>query len=516
MEDKNENEAFLEEIDESKNEDESKSEAKEGNNQPSNNELKNKTFSGVLWKFAERFLAQGITFIVSLVLARILSPDDYGAVAIITIFIMIADVFLSSGFVMALIRKKEVTEQQLSSVFYLNLMISVVLYALIFFMAPLIAKLYENESLIWLLRIIALKLPVSAYNTVQCAIVSRNMQFKKFFFATFIGTITSAFVGIYMAYKGYGAWALIAQQLTNLVIDTICLMFVVKWHPRLMFSWHSIRNMLSFSTKNMATDLTGTAFNQLNAFVIGLKYSTADLAYYTKGQQLPNTINNTITSAVTSVLFPAIAKVSDNIDTVKKAERKSLKMMAFLLFPIMVGMAVVSKEFVLVFFTDKWNDMIIFMQLMSIDAIIGIMGAFDILTLRAIGKSNVALVLELIKKPILLASILISMQFGVLPIAITSLCYSVVALLINTIAIHKYTHYNLFEKIIDCLFPIIASGIMALAVLSLEFLPLDNIYLLLSLKVIVGVVIYLALCLFTKNSTYKEIKSMVFRKLKRS
>ena len=176
----------------------------------------------------------------------------------------------------------------------------------------------------------------------------------------------------------------------------------------------------------------------------------------------------------------------------------------------------VSKEFVLVFFTEKWSNMIIFMQLMSIDAIIGIMGAFDILTLRAIGKSNVALILELIKKPIFLGSILIAMQYGVLPIAITSLCYSVVALLINTLAIHKYTNYNIFEKIIDCLFPIIASGIMAGCLYAFDFLPIDNIYLVLALKVIIGVIIYFTLCIITRNKTFKEMMDLSLRKLKKS
>lgn len=480
------------------------------------NDLKNKAFSGVIWKFGERILAQGITFIVSMILARILMPEDYGAVAIITIFITIADVFIASGLVIGLIRKKDVNETQLSSVFYMNLIISIALYVLIFFMAPTIAKIYENDALIWLLRIIALKLPISAYNSVQSAIVSRNMEFKKFFFATLIGTVISAVVGIYMAYKGFGAWALIAQQLTNLVIDTICLMFVVKWFPKLKFSWHSIKNMLPFSSKNMATDLTGTVFNQMNAFVIGVKYTSTDLAYYTKGQQLPTTVNNVITQAITSVMFPAIAKVADNMETVKKAERKALRMLAFILFPIMVGMAMVSREFVLIFFTEKWENMIIFMQLMSIDAIIGIMGAFDVLTLRAIGKSNVALVLELIKKPIFLGAILISMQYSVMAIAIASLCYSVFALLINTVAIHKYTNYNIIEKLIDCFWPIIYSGLMALAIFGLSYLPIENIYIVFSIKVIVGIVVYFGLCLITRNNTFKEMKSMLFRKIKKS
>lgn len=382
-------------------------------------------------------------------------------------------------------------------------------------MSPLVAKIYDDTSLIWLLRIIALKLPISAYNSVQSAIVSRNMEFKKFFFATLIGTIISAVVGIYMAYKGCGAWALIAQQLTNLAIDTICLMFVIKWRPKLIYSWKSIKDMLPFSSKNMATDLAGTIFNQMNAFVIGIKYTSADLAYYTKGQQLPNTVNSVVTQAVTSVMFPAIAKVSDNTETVKKAERKALTMLSYILLPLMVGMAMVAREFVIIFFTAKWENMIIFMQLMSIIAMIDILGAFDVLTLKAIGKSNVALWLELIKKPIFLGVILISMQFSVIAITIASLCYTVFALLINTAAIHKYTKYNIIEKLIDCAWPILYSGLMALSIFSISFIPISNIYIVFALKVIVGMVVYLSLSIITKNKTFIEIKDRLLRKMKK-
>lgn len=472
-------------------------------------ELKNKTFSGVFWKFMERILAQGITFIVSMILARILSPDDYGVVAIITIFVSISDVFISSGFVMAIVRKKEVTDVDLSSVFYTNLFISLVLYGTIFIIAPTLSNAYQIDFT-WYLRIIALKLPVSSLNSMQCAIVSRNMEFKKFFFATLIGTVLSAIVGIVMAYRGFGVWAIIAQQLVNLIVDTICLLFIVHWFPKLKFSFKSIKNMFSFSSKNMLTDLTGTIFNQLNSFIIGLKYSEADLAYYSKGQQLPSTMNTTVTSAMTSVLFSTISKVADSIEMVKRAERKSLKMLSFVLFPVMVGLAMVTKEFVLIFYTEKWSSMIFFMQIMCLDAVIGVIGAFDILTLRAIGKTNVTLVLEFIKKPLFLLLIFIAMQYGVKMIAILTLANSLLVIIIDSIAIHKYTGYNLLEKIKDCLFPILASSIMALAIFGISFVNV-NIYIMLLLKIVIGVIVYLSLCIIFKNDVFKEI-IMILRK----
>lgn len=483
------------------------------NNNQDNKYLKRSVISGVIWKFGERFLAQAISFIVSLVLARLLSPDDYGAVAIVTIFVTIADVFLSSGFSIALIRKKEVTEIDLSSVFYTNLLISIILYFIIFFSAPSIAGINKMPELIWFLRIIALKLPISAYNTVQSAIVSRNMIFKKFFFATLIGTLISAVVGIFMAYKGFGTWSLIAQQLTNLVIDTLILAIAVRWKPKLVYSWRSIKQMFSFGAKNMATDLTGTVFNQLNSIVIGIKYTPADLAFYSKGQQIPSTLNNTISSALTSVIFPAIAKVSDDMEMVKKANRKAIRMLSFVLFPIMVGLVFVTKELVLVLYTEKWSAMIIFMQLMCLDSIISIIGGFDIITLKAIGKSNVTLILEAIKKPIFLIIIFVSMFYGVLSIAIFGVVISALAVIINSFALKKYINYGLIEKIIDCMFPLVASSIMGAVVYLCNFIPLTNNIVILLIKVFIGVFIYLLCSIVSKNSEFKQLINIVKSKL---
>ena len=477
------------------------------------NNLSEKVVNGMLWKFGERFCAQIITFIVSILLARLIAPEEYGSISVVIIFITIADVFLSSGFVMALIRKFRVTEVDLCSAFYANLFIALVIYAIIFVSAPALADAFNADDLTWLLRIMALKLPISAINTIQNAIVSRTMRFKMFFFATIIGTLISAVVGLYMAYNDYKCWAIVAQQLTNLTIDTLILMMFVRWFPKLKFSWESIKEMLPFSAKNMGTDLTGSIFNQLNAVVIGIKYSTEDLAYYTKGQQLPNVMSSTVTQALTSVMYPAIAKVFDDTEKVKMAYRKSLRILSFVLFPMLVGLAAVSKEVVDILYTSKWDGMIVYMQIMCIAAIIDVFGALDIVILKALGKAQTTLILEFIKKPIFLLLIFISMYFGVLAIAWCGVLITVLALLVNTTALAKNIHYGLHQKLFDCLFPLISSLLMLVAVLLVGLLPVDNVYIMGCLKVGVGGLVYLLCCLITKNREFFYLTNMILSKV---
>ena len=483
---------------------ENKQEINQEETQENDSELKGKVVSGVFWRFLERFLAQGIGFIVSIFLARMLSVEDYGAVALILIFVNIADVFLSSGFSIALIRKKKMTEADLSSVFYLNLGIALVLYAIIFFTAPFIETAFRVEGLSWLLRIIALKLPVSALNTIQIAIVTNQMRFKMFFFATLGGTLASAGVGIALAYAGYGAWALVAQHLTNLVIDTIILSVIIRWRPHFIFSKSTIKEMAPFSMRNMGTDLSGQVFNYLNQFVVGLKYTTEDLGYFSKGQQLPNMLNVSIVSTINSVLFPAISRVSNSAEKVKKAVRKSVKTLCFILVPMMVGLAVVSEELTLFLYTDKWSGMVIYMQLMCLTVIFQSIGAFDITALKAIGKTKATLILELINKPICLGLTVVAMFFGVLPIAIAATAYSFVALVVNSVATYKYMHYSFLEKMIDFAYPFVASAIMGGLVYCVKFIPLGNTWLLF-IEIAVGLLVYFLIAFLTKNKVFLEL-----------
>ncbi len=481
-----------------------------------NNELDRKVVSGVSWKIAERVLVQGISFFVTIILARILTPNDYGLVAIVNIFVAIADIIITSGFTAALIQKQNASNDDYNTIFYLNLMLSVGLYALLFFLAPTISGMYKNDSLTWILRIISLKLPLSALYSVQSAYVSRNMQFKLFFFSTLFGTLISAVVGVIMANQGYGAWALVAQQLISVAINSIVLAITIKWRPGLSFKKSTIKETYNFGTKIMATDFIASTFNQLSAFIVGLFYSAEDLAYYSKGQNLPNMVTTITATSFTSVMFPAMASVANDRKKVKSLLISSTKMISFILFPILCGMLIVSNELVEILYTTKWNGVIIFLQIMCAASIISIIGEFDIITLKSIGKGGLILKLEFIKKPIFIIMTLVAVQFGVVWIALSYVFVSLIATIINTFALKKNIGYGLLQKILDCLPAILMSLVMIVSVLLVDLLHINSVYLNIGLKVFVGVVVYIGLAILTKNKQMKAIIKFFKNKLKKN
>lgn len=360
--------------------------------------LKSQMTSGMIWKFAERFAAQGVSFVVSMVLARILMPEDYGAVAIINIFISIADVFLSSGLNTSLIQKRDADDLDFSTIFYLNLGLSLALYLVLFGTAPFIAQAYDMPILKSTIRVFALRIPVSAFQVIQVAYISKKMQFKKFFFATITGTILSAVVGIAMAIKGMGVWALIGQYLTNTVIDTMMLWATVKWIPKKMFSIKAAVPLIKYSWKVMMTDLLGTLCNNLGDFIIGAKYNSANLAYYTKGKQLPQLFRTNIYTTLISVLFPGIAAVNDNMITVKKITRKSVRIMAYIVFPISLGLMAAGDTIIEVLFTEKWLPMLPYVYVMCVETIISVPATIALQPIKAVGRSDLMLKSEIIKK----------------------------------------------------------------------------------------------------------------------
>ena len=276
----------------------------------------NKVLSGLFWKFGERISAQLVTFIVSIVLARLLSPDDYGNIALVTVFITIANVFVVNGFGSALIQKQEADNVDFSSVFYANIVFSCILYVIIFLVSPVVADFYASPILCPVLRVLGLRIPVAAINSVQQAYVSRHMLFKKFFFSTLFGTLLSGVVGCVMAYMGFGIWALVAQYLVNTSVDTIVLWFTVRWRPDFVFSFSRVKVLLSYGWKLLLSGLLDTGYTQLRSLIIGKKYTSADLAYYNRGQQYPQLVVTNINTSISSVLFPAISKCQDDLSRV--------------------------------------------------------------------------------------------------------------------------------------------------------------------------------------------------------
>ena len=292
-------------------------------------ELRNKIVTGIGWKFGERIIAQGISFCISIVLARLLTPEEYGTIALVLIFITIANVFVSDGLGAGLIQRRDSGDLEFSTMFFCSLFLGITLYGLLFLAAPLIGKFYSNNKLIIVVRVLSLQLPLASIKTIQHAYISKYMMFKKFFLSTFVGTVVSGVIGIIMAYNGFGVWALVEQYLVNSLIDMIVLFFTVKWRPKALFNYTVAKEILAYSWKLLFASLINVIYSEFRNLIIGKWYSESDLAYNTKGSQFPSLFIINIDTAISSVLFPAMASVHNDSIKLKLLAKKSMKITSF-------------------------------------------------------------------------------------------------------------------------------------------------------------------------------------------
>lgn len=465
-------------------------------------------FLNIFWKTGERVFAQGVTFIVSIILARILSPDDYGVVAMLLVFINIADVFVQSGFSTALIQKKDADDLDFSTIFYCSILCSIIIYLFLYVSSPIIASYYNNEALIVLLRIFSLKIPLGVLNSIQHAYVSRNMKFKLFFWSTLIGTVSSGIIGIILAYHGFGVWSLIFQYLLNTIIDSIVLWFTIEWRPKFLFSLNRAKQLMSYGWKILVADLSGTFFGQLRNLIIGKYYLPSELAYYNKGQQLPLLVYNNIGMAIMSVLFPAISNVGDKIESAKRMTRRSMQVISFILFPILIMIAIVATSLIRLLLTNKWDDCIPFVQFLSLGYAFAVLGIAPFQALKAIGKSDVVLKLEFIKKPIFIIFLIIGVKISVLATAITMVLYELYGVFINSIQVKKHLNYNYKEQIEDVYVPILLSIVMSIIMFLCyngEFSNITN----LIIQCTVGIIVYVLIAKIFNVKPYQYIKSFI-------
>lgn len=476
------------------------------------NKIGGQMISGMSWKFAERIGAQGVSFIVSMVLARLLMPEDYGTVAIINVFMSIADVLLTSGLSSALIQNSKAESKDFSTIFYCNLFFSCVLYVLLFISAPFLAQFYHLPILKPAIRVFAVRLPISAFQTIQSAIISINMEFKKFFLATIVGTLTSAVVGIALAIKGFGVWALIAQYLVSTCINTVVLALSVRWHPKIEFDFQHAKPLIDYGWKIMLTDLIGTIFNNLSDFIIGIKYTSSQLAFYSKGKQLPMLVRSNIYTTLISVLFPAMSKVSSNADELKVLTQKSVKMLSYIIFPLMVGMISVANNMTIVLYTEKWLPIVPFIYIVCIEAMISVVGTVTLQAIKSYGRSDLMLKMEAIKKPIMLVALLIAMQFGIYAIALTLPLNTILELIINGSVLNRLIGYNLKSQLFDCIPALCYSLIMGIASYSIGYIKC-NLIILLILQVLGGFFSYIVISVVFKDANFLLIKKIIQKRI---
>lgn len=480
-----------------------------------NTEFSSRVFSGVIWKFGERLSAQLVTFVVTIILARILTPKEYGVVALITIFISIANVFVTSGFGSALIQKADADEVDFSSVFYFNIIFSLIIYSILFISAPYIAAFYNNDILCVLLRVLSIRIPIAAINAVQQAYVSRNMIFKKFFLATLFGTILSGFVGIMMAYYGLEVWAIVGQYLTNTIIDTIVLWFTVKWRPILRFSIKRVKGLIRYGWKILASDLVNTGYVQLRSLIIGKKYTASDLAYYNKGQQYPSLIVTNINSSISSVLFSALSKYQDNVKSIKNMTRKAIVLSSYIIWPIMIGLAVCSKQIVSILLTDKWLPCVPYLQITCLSYGFWPIHTANLGALKATGRSDLYLKLELIKKVLAVIALVISMNFGVMSIAISAVAVEIFSTIINAYPNRKLLKYKYTEQLKDMAPSFLLSIFMGVIVYSVSFFNMSSGIMLL-IQVIIGGLVYISGSIIFRFKSFIYLVSIILKYPKKS
>lgn len=466
--------------------------------------------TSVLWSFAEKLSSQLVAFFVSVVLARILLPDDYGLVSMIMVFVTLAEVFVNSGFSAALIQNKEAEEIDFSTIFYMSLACSILIYAVVFLLAYPIADFYGRGELSLLLQVFAIKIIIGSFNSIQRAYVARNMLFRKLFYSTLIGTVLSGFIGIIMAVLGYGAWSLVAQSISITLIDIIVLLVVVPWRPKLLFSLERGKKMMSFGWKILFADFSGTFFSQLRSLIIGKAYSSSDLAFYDKGNQIPQLVANNIGNAVSSVIFPAMSDESDNLSAVKSFCSRSMKTMSYIISPLMFGIAACAPALIVFLYTDKWSACIPYVQILAFGYALGTIGMVPIQALKAIGESGTVLKLEFIKKPVFLALLLIGVSQSVWGIALSMLCYELFGFAVNAVQLRKYLKYSLLEQLRDVL-PHVALSAVMFIIVSPIYIE-NNLLLTLIIQISVGFLIYIGGSLLFKFDTLQFIFKLARQK----
>lgn len=469
----------------------------------------------LFWRLGERFGAKMVQFLVQIVLAKLLAPKLWGTISLILIFIEILQIFIDSGLGNALIQKKDADDLDFSSVFYFNCVICGFGYLLMFLSAPLIAYFYNKPELTPVIRVLSLVLIVSGLKNVQQAYVSRNMLFKRFFFATLIGTITAAVVGITMAFNGMGLWAIVAQNLVNVTVDTMVLWLTVKWRPKRCFSFQRLKGLYSYGWKLFASSLMEVIYLKMRGLIIGKKYSEESLAFYTYGEYFPQFITSILNSSIDSVLLPSMASVQDSRESVKNMTRRAIKLGTFIMMPAMVGIMVCAGPVVRIVLTEEWLPVIPYLRILCIAYAFMPIHTANLNAIKAIGRSDTYLKLEIIKKVVDFAAIIATMFISVKAMVYGVLVASVISQVINAWPNKKLLNYSYLEQVVDMIPQIIASLIMGGIIYLINFLDIHYL-LMLAIQVPLGIIIYVICSKLMRIDSFEylidTLKSLLNRK----
>lgn len=468
--------------------------------------------NNVYWSMLERFGTVGIQFVLQLVLARILAPDDYGLCAILLVFVNIFTLIVDSGLPMALVQQKQYSQKDYSSVFYAVLCLSVVAYGIIYLMAPACARFFDNETIISTLRVMSLSVIFCAVNSVQVAYVKSQMLFKEQFIASSVAVLVSAVVSIFMAVHGYGVWAIVYQYLISRVVVTIILAFTLSWHPTLEFSFGRIKVLFAYGWKLMASNFLSLIVSDLYTAVIGKVYTKAELGVYDTGSRIPTTISNSLTVSIGAVLFPLFSKHQDEPGTLRRYLHRANIISTLLIFPLMICIAASAEPIVMLVLTDKWAAAVPFMQIACLMYAFYPVHVNNLHVINAVGRSDIGLKLEIKKKLLDLIFLLLFISIGLWWVAVGRLLTSIIGLWINLKPTGRLIGYNVLQQLKDIM-PIMCISVVTGVVLLLinEFATCSHIYVLL-LQIIAGVTVYFGMSYIFNRSALVMLLEMLKEK----
>ena len=474
-------------------------------------ELKQKTVKGTVWSAVERFSVQGVQFIVMIVMARILTPEDYGLVGMLAIFLAVSQSLIDSGFSQALIRKMDRTEIDNCTVFYFNIVVGLVLYLILYFLAPLVAKFYDAPAITSIMRVICISVIINSLVVVQRALYTVNIDFKTQAKASLSAAIVSGIIGITMAYKGFGVWSIVTQQLTNLGINAGLLWLFSKWRPRLLYSWKSFRELFSFGSKLMLSGLLDTLYKNIYTLVIGKVFNASSLGHYTRAHQFADFPSSNLTGIMQRVTYPVLCNIQEDDERLKNVYRRFLKLSAFIIFPLMLGLSAVSEPFVEIFIGRQWSYCSSLLQILCFSMMWFPIHAINLNLLQVKGRSDLFLRLEVIKKTIGIAILCVTIPMGLTVMCFGQIISSIVALIINTYYTGKLIDIGFFKQMKDLL-PITLLSLAMFAVVLAVVNLIDDIHLQLVCGIIVGTATYISASILFRFNEINELKALITRK----
>lgn len=472
--------------------------------------LKTSAIKGMVWKFLENIGTQMMQLAIQIVLARLLLPEEYGLVGLLAIFITISDVIIMQGLTTALIQKKDADEVDFSSVFYANLIVSVVLYIILFFISPLIAEFYHEPALKGIMRVLCLNVIIGAVPAVHNAILSRNLEFKKSFYRNISNIVTQGIVGISLAYAGFGVWALVFSKISGMLVGTAVLCTTVKWRPKKYFDLSRIKSLFSFGSKVLGTNLLNTVFDNIHSLIIGRYFTAADLGHYQRGQQIPQLAMGAVEGSLAAVLYPTFSKLQNDITALKNALRRSIKISMFLVLPILFGVFAVSEPLTVFLLTEKWLPSVPYMQLACFVCMFWPLGQRRH-ALNALGKSGLTFKISLFGKSITLVAIFLCLRWGIYSIMIGTIISSAINMWITSWYVKKHIDYKIRELAQDILPSLVLSTFMALVVMGVGLLNLP-LFAKLVLQVLTGVAVYIIGAKIFRFESMTYVLNTIFKK----